>query len=140
MLFFSILTQISQLTYLFVDANILSPDKAPIVAFSSRTSTPVKRRYPQLDLKAISTDFSLRYYQQYVAGEPDLKSSYSLITGLWSTYLSLIVKALYVLTGFNSVTIMSASKSFGVLAKTTLLTFCPCYSIQEHTMSMKERN
>ena len=59
-------------TYLFLDAHksglsaILSqgpsPDKAPIVACASRTTTPVERNYPQLDFEALSIDFALCCY------------------------------------------------------------------------------
>ena len=69
-------------TYLFVDAHksglsaILSqgpsPDKARIVACASRTTTPVERKYPQLDLEALSIDFALCHYCQYVVEGPEV--------------------------------------------------------------------
>ena len=69
-------------TYLFVGAHksglsaILSqgpsPDKARIVACASRTTAPVKWRYLQLDLEALSIDFTLCFYHQDIVGGPEV--------------------------------------------------------------------
>ena len=69
-------------TYLFTDAHITgisailaqgtdSTSTNPI-AFASRATTPVKRRYAQLDLEALSTDndFALRRFRMYYVGGP----------------------------------------------------------------------
>ena len=69
-------------TYLFVDAHqsglsaILSqgttPETAHMVACASRATTPIERRYPQLDLEALSLDFALRRYRKYTLGGPNV--------------------------------------------------------------------
>ena len=41
-----------------------------LISCASRATTAVERRYPQLDLEALSIDFALRRYRQYLAGGP----------------------------------------------------------------------
>ena len=70
-------------TFLFVDAHrsglsvLLSQgesrDKCHVVACASRATTPIERRYPQLDLEALSVDFALRRFRQYIAGGPEVE-------------------------------------------------------------------
>ena len=67
-------------TFIYVDAHIsgLSAilvqgdtiDDAQPVAFTSRATTNVERRYPQLDLEALAIDFGLRRFRQYLVGGP----------------------------------------------------------------------
>ena len=69
-----------QPTYLFVDAHksglsaILaqgeSPEKAHMITCASRATNPIERRYPQLDLEALSVDFALRRFRKYLVGGP----------------------------------------------------------------------
>ena len=44
--------------------------KKQIVAVSSRATTPVEARYPQLDLEALAIDFGLRRFRFYIVGGP----------------------------------------------------------------------
>ena len=44
-----------------------------IVAVTSRATTPVEARYPQIDLEALAVDFGLRRYRFYIAGGPQVK-------------------------------------------------------------------
>ena len=39
-----------------------------VVAFASRTTTSVERRYPQIDLEAMAVDFGLRRFREYCVG------------------------------------------------------------------------
>ena len=67
-------------TFIFVDAHqsglsaILAQgetiEKAKMVSCASRTTTPVERRYPQLDLEALAVDFAMRRYRQFLVGGP----------------------------------------------------------------------
>ena len=67
-------------TVLFVDAHvtglsaILAQERGPgeysPISCASRATTGIERRYPQLDLEALSIDFALRRYRQYLAGGP----------------------------------------------------------------------
>ena len=67
-------------TYLFTDAHITGisailaqgtdATSTNPIAFASRATTPVKRRYAQLDLEALSVDFALRRFRMYFVGGP----------------------------------------------------------------------
>ena len=67
-------------TYIIVDAHrsglsaILaqgeSIEQAKMVSCASRATTPVERRYHQLDLEALAVDFGLRRFRQYIVGGP----------------------------------------------------------------------
>ena len=67
-------------TYVIVDANrtglsaVLaqgsSVETAKLVSCASRATTPVERRYNQLELEALAVDFELRRFRQYVVGGP----------------------------------------------------------------------
>ena len=71
---------ISKKTAIFVDAHqtglsaILtqeSPQGTYIpISCASRSTTPIERRYPQLDLEALAVDFALRRFRTYLAGGP----------------------------------------------------------------------
>ena len=73
---------ISLPTYIMVDAHktgisaILAQgptiQTAKIVSCASRATSPVERRYPQLDLEALAVDFGLRRFRQYVVGGPQV--------------------------------------------------------------------
>ena len=39
-----------------------------VVAFASRTTTAIERRYPQIDLEAMAVDFGLRHFREYCVG------------------------------------------------------------------------
>ena len=43
---------------------------AKMVSCASRATTPVERRYHQLDLEALAVDFGLRRFRQYLVGGP----------------------------------------------------------------------
>ena len=68
-------------TYVIVDAHrtglsaILaqgeSIDTAKLISCASRATTPVERRYNQLDLEALAIDFGLRRFRQYLVGGPE---------------------------------------------------------------------
>ena len=45
-------------------------DDAKPVACASRSTTPVERRYPQLDLEALAVDYGLRRFRYYCVGGP----------------------------------------------------------------------
>lgn len=70
-------------TYLFTDAHITGisaiisqgkdPATAKPIAFASRSTTPVERRYAQLDLEALSVDFALRRFRNYLVGGPTVQ-------------------------------------------------------------------
>ena len=67
-------------TYVIVDAHtsglsaILaqgsSIEDSRMVSCASRATTPVERRYNQLDLEALAIDFGLRRFRQYIVGGP----------------------------------------------------------------------
>ena len=69
-------------TFLWVDAHrtglsaILmqgdDKDSAKPIAFASRTTTQAEKRYPQLDLEALSVDFGLRRFRFYIVGGPTI--------------------------------------------------------------------
>ena len=69
-------------TFLIVDAHktgisaILAQgttlEKAKMVCCASRTTTPIERNYPQLDLEALSVDFALRRFRPYIVGGPQV--------------------------------------------------------------------
>ena len=69
-------------TYVLVDAHrtglsaILaqgdSPATAKMVSCASRATTPVERRYHQLDLEALAVDFGLRRFRHYLVGGPQV--------------------------------------------------------------------
>ena len=71
----------SQKTFIFVDAHrtdlsaILTQGKdienTKPVAFASRATKDVERRYPQLDREALAIDFALRRYRNYLVGAPE---------------------------------------------------------------------
>ena len=70
-------------TYLLTDAHItgisaiiaqgqdLATSKP--IAFASRATSPVERRYAQLDLEALSVDFALRRFRNYLVGGPTVQ-------------------------------------------------------------------
>ena len=71
----------SQRSAIFVDAHksgisaILTQESdhgkySPVISCASRSTTPVERRYPQLDLEALAIDFALRRFRTYLAGGP----------------------------------------------------------------------
>ena len=43
-----------------------------MVGVSSRATTPVETRYPQIDLESLAVDFGLRRYRFYIAGGPQV--------------------------------------------------------------------
>ena len=47
-------------------------DHTDVVAFASRTTTAVERRYPQIDLEAMAIDFGLRRFREYCVGGKDI--------------------------------------------------------------------
>ena len=67
-------------TFIQVDAHISglsailmqgdTPEEAKPVACASRATTPIERRYPQLDLEALAIDFGLRRFRYYCVGGP----------------------------------------------------------------------
>ena len=67
-------------TYIYVDAHKTGLSamlkqgnneiSSQLVACTSRATSPVERRYPQLDLEALAIDFALRRFRQYLAGGP----------------------------------------------------------------------
>ena len=69
-------------TYIIVDAHrsglsaILaqgdSVEQAKMISCASRATTPVERRYHQLDLEALAVDFGLRRFRQYIVGGPQV--------------------------------------------------------------------
>ena len=66
--------------FIFVDAHITglgavlaqgpSIEKAKPVAFASRGTNKAESNYPQLDLEAMSLDFSMRRFRNYIVGAP----------------------------------------------------------------------
>ena len=56
-----------------------SLNDAKPVAVASRSTSTAEQNYPQLDLEAVSLDFGLRRFREYVVGSPTLS--------LWYTYL-----------------------------------------------------
>ena len=70
-------------TYIFVDAHLTglsailsqgeTAEQARPIALASRSTTPVERRYGQIDLEALSVDFGLRRFRQYIVGGPEVK-------------------------------------------------------------------
>ena len=68
-------------TFIFVDAHITGLGamlaqgdditSAKLVAFASRTTSQAESRYPQLDLEAMSIDFGLRRFRDFIVGSPD---------------------------------------------------------------------
>lgn len=70
-------------TYLFTDAHIIGisaiiaqgndPATSKPIAFASRSTSPVERRYAQFDLEALSVDFALRRFHNYLVGGPTAK-------------------------------------------------------------------
>ena len=72
----------SKPTYVFVDAHVTGlgamlaegngvKDVKP-VAFASRATTPAEATYPQLDLEAMSVDFGLRRFCNYLVRAPQM--------------------------------------------------------------------
>ena len=69
-------------TWIFVDASyaglgaVLAQDKdidnTTAIAFASRATTPIERRYPQIDLEAMSVDFGLRRFREYCVGAENI--------------------------------------------------------------------
>ena len=47
-------------------------DDARPVAIASRSTSIAERNYPQLDLEAVSLDFALRHFREYLVGSPSL--------------------------------------------------------------------
>ena len=70
-------------TYIWVDAHrtglsaVLmqgeSKEDAKPIAFASRSTSPAEKRYPQLDLEALSIDFALRRFRYYLVGGPTVQ-------------------------------------------------------------------
>ena len=68
--------------YLFIDAHVTglgailaqgnSIDTAKPVVIASRTTNPAERKYPQVDLEAMSLDFALRRFRNYIVGAPEV--------------------------------------------------------------------
>ena len=71
---------INKPTFIFVDAHvsglgaILAQGEdilsAKPIAFASRTTNLAETRYPQLDIEAMSVDFGLRRFRNYIVGAP----------------------------------------------------------------------
>ena len=69
-----------QPTFVFVDGHTTglgamlaqgtSIEEAKPIAIASRTTTPAEGRYPQLDIEALSVDFALRRFREYLVGSP----------------------------------------------------------------------
>jgi hypothetical protein len=69
-------------TWIFVDASyaglgaILAQgediENTNVIAFASRATTPIERRYPQIDLEAMSVDFGLRRFREYCVGAENI--------------------------------------------------------------------
>ena len=69
-------------TWIFVDASyaglgaVLAQgqdiDNTNIIAFASRATTSIERRYPQIDLEAIGVDFGLRRFREYCVGADNI--------------------------------------------------------------------
>ena len=67
--------------YIFTDAHISglggmlaqgdSVETAKPVAVASRTTSIAEKKYSQLDLEAMSVDFCLRRFRNYIVGAPD---------------------------------------------------------------------
>ena len=70
-------------TFLFCDAHktglsaIISQgttvDNSRPISFPNRTTTPIERRYAQLDLEALSVDCALRGFRNYLIGGPEVE-------------------------------------------------------------------
>ena len=68
-------------TFIFVDASreglgaIIAQGKninnTDVIAFASRTTSPIEKRYPQIDLEAMAVDFGLRRFREYCVGAKD---------------------------------------------------------------------
>ena len=43
------------------------------IAFASRTTTAVERKYPQINLEAMAVDFGLRRFREYCVGAKNIK-------------------------------------------------------------------
>ena len=48
-------------------------DYTNVIAFASRTTTAVERKYPQIDLEAMTVDFGLRRFREYCVGAKNIK-------------------------------------------------------------------
>ena len=48
-------------------------DNTNVIAFASRTTTAVERKYPQIDLEAMAVDFGLRRFREYCVGAKNIK-------------------------------------------------------------------
>ena len=69
-----------QPTFVFVDGHTTglgamlaqgtSIEEAKPIAIASRTTTPAEGRYPQLDIEALSVDFALSRFREYLVGSP----------------------------------------------------------------------
>ena len=69
-------------TWVFVDASyaglgaVLAQgeeiENTNIIAFASRATTPIERRYPQIDLEAMGVDFGLRRFREYCVGADNI--------------------------------------------------------------------
>lgn len=67
-------------THVLVDAHVsglsaimaqgATRENAHPVAIASRATSPIKQRYPQLDLEALAIDFGLRRFRPYLIGNP----------------------------------------------------------------------
>ena len=69
-------------TWIFVDASfaglgaILAQgediENTNVIAFASRATTSIERRYPQIDLEAMAVDFGLRRFREYCVGAENI--------------------------------------------------------------------
>ena len=48
-------------------------DNTNAIAFASRTTTPIVKRYPQIDLEATAVDLGLRRFQEYCVGAENIQ-------------------------------------------------------------------
>ena len=70
-------------TFIFVDASreglgaIIAQGKninnTDVIAFASRTTSPIEKGYPQIDLEAMAVDFGLRRFREYCVGAKAIK-------------------------------------------------------------------
>ena len=48
-------------------------DNTNVIAFASRTTTPIEKRYPQIDLETMAVDCGLRRFREYCAGAENIQ-------------------------------------------------------------------
>ena len=49
-------------------------DNTNVIAFASRTTTPIEKRYPQINPEAMAVDFGLRQFREYCVGAENIPS------------------------------------------------------------------